>query len=227
MFGVRRLESQSVPDASQVRSKAAEILARDDYDLEVRRVDSTWLNELVLEVLSWLIAPFRWIYELTEGWPDIFRWGIILALVAVICFLLWHIIGSIAKALRDPLGGGAKLPVAGRAVVEPEEFERKAESARIAADYITAVRLLFRAGVLQLERRESRPLKRGLTNRALLRRYKDQPVLSGALQTFVEVVDAKWYGEGACEEADYSLCRAAYEDLRHAPKGSKPHVYGA
>ncbi len=221
------MNPQPTPAVEQIRAKAAEITARDAYDLQVRRADHTWFQDLLDEIYRWLAVPFRWIFDLTEGWPQFLRWAVILGLVALLLFLVWHILYSLARAMRDPLRGGSAPKKADRAVLKPEELERRAETARNSADYMTAVRLLFRAVVLRLEQAEEKPPRPGTTNRGLLRRYRDRPPVVDALRVFVETVDAKWYGDAPCEETDYSVCRAAYDDVRRRIGVRLPHVHSS
>src|SRR5262249_15173179 len=91
----------------------------------------------------------------------------------------------------------------------PIELEKKSEDAAAKHDYITAVRLLFRAALLRIAEREKRQLRPGMTNREYVRRYQ-KAVFSAELRQFVDVLDAKWYGHGLCDSDDYQTCRRAH-----------------
>jgi len=82
-----------------------------------RRVELNWLNDLILEILRWIIAPFRWIYEVTEGLPEVFRWLIVAAMILAISRAIGETMivalaaGATAGSLftLNPLGPGQTL----------------------------------------------------------------------------------------------------------------------
>ena len=80
------------------------------------------------------------------------------------------------------------------------------------ADYIGAIRLLFRSALRRLELAERRKFRPGFTNRELLRRYRSSP-LADSLARLVETIELKWYGNTPCEQADYVACRGAHDDI--------------
>lgn len=203
----------SPPNPERIRTQAAEILARDDYDLTVRGHEGTWFVDLLMKLLEWLLIPFRWVFQMTEGLPEVFRWLIILAMIVLLGLLVWHMLASIIRAVRGETGRLQAVKAARRRAVDPEELEQEADAAGRQGDYVTAVRRLFRAAVLRLERSDKRPLRPGTTNRALLRRYGDRPTVGQALGLFVETIDRKWYGNEPCLEADYAACRLAHRDV--------------
>jgi hypothetical protein len=210
-----------------IRAKANEILARGDYDLGARTPDNAWLFDLLIEILSWALAPFEWLFRLIEGWPIELRFVVILALLVVLGLLIAHIIRSIVTAMQTSKDRGF-LP--GSAALDREtaaaRFEQDAAAAQQRGDYITAVRLLFRAGVLRLEHAEKKSLRPGTTNRELLRRYRKQPSLVAALANLVDTIDRKWYGDEPCTAADCESCCAAHAAVsRLAREGL--HVHGA
>ena len=154
------------------------------------------------------------------------RWLIILALLAILALLVWHMLYSVVQAMQAPRSR-ARLDrdaLGGRP--DPAELERQAEAAAARADFITAVRLLFRADVLRLEEFEDKPNRPGTTNRELLRRYQRHPNVAESLRSFVDLIDRKWYGEEQCVQTDYAVCRLAHEAVCRHVRGSA-HVHGA
>jgi len=202
------------PSAETIRARAAEVLARDGYDLEVHGRERSWLRHLFDTLLDGLLAPLRWIYDLTEGLPGVFRWLIILALVGLLGLIVWHMLWTIMRAIQGDGGHLKSSAIGNRRQIDPEELEQEAEAAGRRGDYVTAVRRLFRAAVVRLERSEKRALRPGTTNRGLLRRYGDRPTLGGALRLLADMVDRKWYGDEPCSEAEYAACRTAHRDVR-------------
>jgi len=214
------------PSNDQLRSLAADITARPDYDLATRRAEVNWLLDLLLEVLGRLIAPLRWIYERTEGLPEFFRWLIIAALLVIIFALIAHIIYSVVQAVRGDRGG-SRPPEGATRRVGPDEWERRAAEAAAAGDYIAAVRHLFRATLVRLEQSEKKPLRPGTTNRELLRRYRTRSEVVDGLRRFVDVIDRKWYGDEVCTASDYAECAAAHDGLSRAAQREEAHALGA
>jgi hypothetical protein len=196
---------------------ATEITNRPEYDLEPRQVETQWVVDILLSLLEWVIAPFRWIYNLTEGLPEFLRVLLVLALLVVLIAIVAHIIYSLATAIR---GGDRKLQAdTPRRGIEPSEWERRASAAAASGDYITAVRHLFRAALGRLELVEKKPFRPGITNRELVRRYRSRGEIAAGLQLFVDTIDRKWYGGEVCSEGDYAVCRAAHADVRRAATG--------
>lgn len=227
-FLIFSLSEDVVPQPSndQLRSLAADITARPDYDLATRRAEVDWLFDLLIEVLSWLIAPLRWIYKLTEGLPEFFRWLIIAGMLVIVFALIAHIIYTIIQAVRGDRSGSRPSEGAQRRI-EPDEWERRAAAAAAAGEYIAAVRYLFRAVLGRLEQADKKPLRPGTTNRELLRRYRARTEVVDGLRLFVDVIDRKWYGGEVCTASDYAECAAAHDGLRRAAEREEAHALGA
>ena len=213
------------PAADEIRRQAAEIVARPDYELQPRSENLDWLFDLGWEVLDWILTPFVWLFRLTDGLPEVVRWLIILVLVVILSLLVWHILYSLVQAVQSPRRllsqDWSKTP---KRPIGRTRTPGRAAAAR--ADYITAVRLLFRADVVRLEKFEDKPNRPGTTNRELLRRYQREPGLAESLRRFVDTIDRKWYGEEQCLPNDYAVCRLAHEAVCRHVRGSA-HVHGA
>ncbi len=214
------------PATDEIRRKAAEIVARPDYELQSRSENLDWLLDACWEVLGWILAPFAWLFELTAGLPAVLQWSIIVALTAILALLVWHILYSLVQAVQAPRRKARLEHDTRNARLDPAELERQAEAAAAQGDYITAVRLLFRADVLCLEKFEDKPNRPGTTNRELLRRYQRHPSVAESLRRFVDLIDRTWYGEEQCVQADYAVCRLAHEAVCLHIRG-RAHVHGA
>ncbi len=220
------MDQAAIPAPETLREKAAEIVAGPDYRLLSGQSDNSWMFAFLLEIIEWILVPFRWLFNLTEGMPSFLRWTIVLGLTAIVVLLIGHILYSIASAVRRPkrvVGAGLDER---RRRVDPTEFERLADEAARRADFITAIRFLFRASVLRLELSEKKSNRPGTTNRELLRRYRNRPGLGDSLRQFVETIDRKWYGDEACSDADYAACQSAHGDVCRT-LGEPVHALGA
>lgn len=203
----------SLPDENVLRDKVREVLARPDYHLQPSGDSTEWLIETLLTVLKWIIAPFKWIYELSEGLPGVLRWLIVLALAVAVVAIVAHIIYTLVSAMRGGDRERFVLPTEpAPARMTATELEQLAESAAARGELIVAVRFLFRASLARLELREKKLTRRGLTNREHLRRYRGTPFFE-PLEILVSTIEWKWYGEQTCVNEDWETCRRAYQSM--------------
>ncbi len=199
------------PAPETLRGRAAEILAGSDYDWQDRTTpDSSWLLAVIEEILYWLVAPLRWLFELTEGLPLLIRWLVVVAMGLLLVLLAAHMIYSLAQAVRgsrradvDDLQDHRRGPTA-------DQLEQAALEAAERQDYLAAIRNYFRAALLRLAAAAPIKPRPGTTNRQLLKRYSNQPDLSVSLQWFVDTIDRKWYGAEPCDVQDWQACRQAH-----------------
>ena len=207
------------PDA--IRAKIAEVLARPDYSLDPVAADESWeWLKLFFRIIEWIMTPFRWLMELTEGLPMLLRWTIIIGLFVIVVLLIAHIAYTIVAAVRGPKQDSSSLTLDEQSSQRnPDLFERRAdEAARIGA-WVDAIRFLFRATLLRLELREKRRFRVGMTNREHLRRYRNSAIAE-PLGLLVETLDLKWYGDGPCDREDFARCREAHTTIRHFARGA-------
>lgn len=194
----------------EIRRTAEEVLSQPEYDIE---------NPAPPESLNWLARIFKWIAEIfrafsetMEGLPDVLRWTIVTALSLLLILLLghilWTLIRSVRKRSRPKLSDGER-----ERFLSPNELEVAADQAHAMGDFIAAVRYLFAAALLQISRAEDKPIRKGITNRELLRRYRSTSLFE-PLETFVKIVDAKWYGHENCAESDVQICQDGYAQIR-------------
>lgn len=203
----------SLPDENVLRDKACEVLARSDFHLQPPGESTEWLIEAFLTLLKWLIAPFKWIYELSEGLPGVLRWLIVLIFAVAVAALVAHIIYTLVLAMRGGERERFVLPTESAPVrMSATELEQLAESAAARGELIVAVRFLFRASLARLELREKKLTRRGLTNREHLRRYRGTPFFE-PLEILVSTIEWKWYGEQTCANEDWETCRQAYQSM--------------
>lgn len=208
------MNEAALPPSETIRDRAAEVLSRSYYDLDVAPRPSGppwWWN-----ILRWILKPFQWLFESMDGLPDWLRWIIVVGLALLCLALIIHIIYSFVVAIRGTSRRSrAAFKLGESRDVPPEDLEREAETARTAGDYIGAIRLLFRAALRRIEVAEEKKFRPGLTNRELLRRYRSSPIFP-ALERMIETIDLKWYGGQTCLAQDYVACQAEHQRIRQA-----------
>jgi hypothetical protein len=207
MFLQSRTPQQLSDD--EIRQKIEEVVGRPEFQLD-SAIDPDAIG-LWFRLLLWMLRPIIWLFEALDGLPNALRWVIVVVLMMVLVMLIAHIIWSFVAAVR----GTPRRAVAGLVKapdVMPEDLEQAAEEAVGAGDYITAARVLFLASLLRVERAEKKTLRRGVTNRELLRRYRNSPLFE-PLARFVEIIEMKWYGHAVCDASDYEGCRAQYAQI--------------
>ena len=209
------------PSEEQLRSTLHEVLSSSDYQTGTPSEPTEGMLYLVATLMRWLMTPFRWIVEMTEGLPDVLRWTIVVVLFALLIAVFVHMAWSLIYAMS----GGRRTQ---RSVTLPSdiantelsvtELEQAAEQAAVQGELIEAVRYLFRATLTNLSEREKKRFRRGMTNRQYLRHYRNTS-LSTPLQVFVSTIELKWYGDEPCDDQDYDHCRAAYQEMATLLRG--------
>ena len=213
----------SLPPAETIRRRAEEIVARPDYQIEP--AESHPLSDLWWDLLEWAVTPLRWLFEALEGLPNAMRWIIVILLTTILVLLIAHIVWTFVVAIRGPTVGRKVRRGNRETPIDPRDLEREAETLGSHGDYVAAVRLLFHASLLRLQKFEKKPFRPGCTNRELLRRYRTSK-LHEPLQRFVETIDTTWYGGRPCREEDYRACREGHGEIRQLI-GKLSHAVGA
>lgn len=206
------VDRTSVPSPETLREKAAKIVARRDYDLSGGPDDSA-TKEILLQMLDSIADFFRWFFSLTAGLPEFLRWIIVIGLTLLLVLLIGHIIYTLVTSIRAPKRLKDPDFDLRRRGQDPVELEQLADNAAGEADYIGAIRYLFRASVVRLEAWDKRSHRPGTTNRELLRRYRDKQLVNQSLSQMVEMIDRKWYGDEVCSHLDYQTCQHAHADI--------------
>jgi hypothetical protein len=209
--------ASTLSDPETIRRTAEEVLRRPYYQLHPKPESGATFLDLLLRAIRWILKPVEWLLEALSGLPGWLRWPIAVGLAVVLVLVVAHIIYTITKALRGP---GQKLGVNAldrRLPRDPALLERQAGEAVARGDFMTAIRLLFHACLLRLERAEKRVFRAGTTNREHLRGHRDSPVFE-PLKLFVETIETRWYGRGECGPEDYEACLAAHARIRQLAK---------
>lgn len=201
-------EPVRMPDPSQIRDAAEMVLASPGYSLNLYeppyfdqlRDGVRWLNEL--------IAPL-WSFgeDLYKASPVLF-WIFTAILLLIVFALIGHIIYSFRAAFARRQIKEYQAAQSEPAL-DPAHWEKRAETAARKEDFILALRLLFRAGLLRLEGGKVRP---AATNREYVRRYRTTPA-EEPLRELVNLIDYKWYGGRSCVYDDWQTGKEAYEAI--------------
>ena len=190
-----------------VRDTAREVIARPEFQVDEPSSLPFDLLHYVLRFLEKVLRPFQEFSEYLYAASPLLFWLLFVGLVLIVIALIAHIVYSFKVALARRAEANSGLTKSKR-VVDPTKLEADAKGAAARGDFIGAVRLIFRACLARLEAVEERSWRLGLTNRELLSRYRNTP-MAEALRTFVETIDAKWYGHALCDVGDYEACLQA------------------
>jgi hypothetical protein len=214
-----QLAAFSPPPSETIRQTSREVIGRPYFDLTSRRAAEG--EPFIVHFVRWLLKPFIWLYDQMEGMPEALRW-IIVAICVVVCLaLIAHLIYTLAMAIRGPAARRRFANHTAQQQADPQDFERQAKIAQQNRDYISGIRLLFRAALRRLEEFEDRKFRPGITNRELLRRYRSTP-LAESLTRFVNTIDAKWYGQDPCEQSDFIACQDEHGRICQYIRESRP-----
>lgn len=211
-----------LPDSAQIRAKAAEVVARPDFQLD-SQVDHESMG-VWLRAIFWLLNKLRAFVDFLNSLPSPLWWMVVIGMTIICLLLIGHVVWTFAGLLSGNRRrkSGAVLTDSG---VDADELERKANQAEANGDYIGAIRMLFRAGLVRIEKYQRKPIRRGITNWELLRRYRSSPFFE-PLQSFVGTIDAKWYGHDDCVKDDCQLCRTEYVRICNLIEG-RIHAVGS
>lgn len=203
----------SPPSPEALRDAATRIVGGPGYHLDTQQSQNAWTEELIFQILRWVLTPLRWLFDLTEGLPDVLRWLIVIGLVILMAILIWHMGRTLLIAMRGPARGSHAGFTSRQRGFSAEDLEQFAVEAGRAGDHIAAIRFLFRASVVRLEQSSKQRHRPGATNRELLKRFSQWPEVATSIRYFVDVIDRKWYGDEFCTEADYARSQSEYESV--------------
>jgi hypothetical protein len=99
-------------------------------------------------------------------------------------------------------------------------WHRSDELAR-AGRFLDAVRTLYLAVLALLHQAALIRYERTRTNGEYADQLRPRDTLHGPFVRLTGLFEVKWYGDRACEEADYATCRGLAEDIRRSSAGSQ------
>jgi hypothetical protein len=201
-----------LPSPEVIRRTALAVTRRPEYRLdEAPRVFEmpAWVDRVLHAMARAIGRVFEGLFAISPvlGYVVV---GILSIAGALLVFRIGlHVYRVVSKRRR--LRGGPAM--GGGAEDRPETWEEMALRAVAARDFMGAARHLLRSSLLFLSAARKRPFPRGATNREWLDRYRDT-ALSAPISSFVNVIDARWYGGLPCSEEDYVKCRTAHDTIR-------------
>jgi hypothetical protein len=190
-------------DADTAQGEAREIVSE-------RRFRGTEVPRPFRRLVRWLgdrLAPAGAALDRLAGWLPGGRsalWTLLGAAVALAAAIVASRMGRrrAARALED-----AGAPAHAKAL-DPARLEREAREAERRGDLVTALRLLFRAGLLRLDRGRAIVLRDSLTTGEVRRRLR-LPEFDALARTFDEVV----YGGRPPEAGDVEAFRRSWTSV--------------
>ncbi|MGD9495329.1 MAG: DUF4129 domain-containing protein [Armatimonadota bacterium] len=205
------------PSEQALRDALREILAHGYQLAPPARIQmEEWLSWLLrqlgrlLDALS-LAAPLA-------GAPPWVTWVIFGICLALVLLILAHIVLVVRRVLLEPERrpwGGTR---AARQREDPAAVLAQAEGALARGEYDLAVRLLYRAALLRLDRLGLLRLDATRTNwENLLALRAEDAGLHAALASLTQVVDDTVYGGEAVSSARAEACRGWVEAVWRAP----------
>jgi hypothetical protein len=186
-----------------IRRKATEVVSRAEYQLDEGLSEES--QTLWLMLLRTLLRPFVWLSDVMGGLPAFMQVMVIILLLIVVLALMTHIIWSIVAAARGKTRGHQTAGAGTVRESDPKGLEAAAERAATEGYYLEGIRLLFRASLIRIERAQKRKLRVGITNRELLRRYRNSS-LAEPLARLIDIIDRKWFGDEDCHAVDFESC---------------------
>jgi hypothetical protein len=220
----------ALPPPETIRRTAEEVLQRPYFKLEPASYNLSLYQRIlgffarILGFLARLFRPIGSAFAALYAVSPFLAWLFVIVLLLVAAALIVHIVYSFKKALEKRKEMQDFSVLEEKSVDEPEGWEERAREAAGNADYISALRFLFRASLLRLERARERPFKRAATNREYLRRFRETPAYD-PLSFFVDMIDVKWYGGGECTEEHYEQGTHAHVLIRNLER-ELAHVDG-
>ena len=192
------------PVAGRAREQARAVLAQRRFRStsissplrSVRKRIGNWLRRLGRPLQD----AFEWVADRLPGGPPLL-W----ALLAAGVLTATGVLAARAGARRRLAAGGGADDGSGGPRVSAAQLMREAERAERAGDLDAALRLRFRAGLLDLDSRELIELRPALTNRELLRDVPS-PTLAGLVDGFESVA----YGGRPAEPDDVRGAREGW-----------------
>ena len=199
-------------DPDTIRRTAEEVIRRPEFRLDHELDSDGLLLSLYLRLIRELLLLYLRLIKFLEGLPPVLWWLVVIGLSLILIAFLVKMVLFIAYLIRGTKRIDTATVRPGKIQADPETLERLSAEAAARGDCSTAIRMLFKACLLRLEKAESKRLRGGTTNREVLRRHRNTPVYE-PIKLFVEIIETKWYGPGVCTEEDYQACLTAHAEL--------------
>jgi hypothetical protein len=195
-----------LPPPDEIRRVAAEVISRRDYSLGEVNSEPSAFSKWLGGFLEDLFRPVASGFDALDAISPVLSWVVAILICAIVILLLIRICFVIKAAVARRKANSMQITYDDDNEISegPEAWELRSRQAAVQGDYISALRYLFRAGLLRLEQAHKRKPRKGATNREYLRFYRNRPS-SEPLTLFVQTIDLCWYGDRSCSRQDYML----------------------
>ncbi len=195
-----------------VREVTERILADPAYEDGVREIVvsedfARQLGDYLKKILDFLRRVAGGLARLSVDQPVVF-WLIMVALVAVLGLILWHLAYSLGLLFRASPASPAGRAEQRARVLRFKELWSEARLLAERGDYSGAIRHLFLALLARAHDSRVR-LPAGWTNGeivAYVSRQRGLRRVADPLGAFVGTFDRIWYGQQTAKESDYTRC---------------------
>ncbi len=194
----------AVIDPDRAREQARDVLAQRRFQGSELPSPLRGVRERIGDALRRGGGPFEAAYNWIAGWFPGGPPALITLLAGAIVAGTAALVTRSAARRRQAAGGGGALALGADAARQPSaaRLRRQADDAERRGDLDAAVRLRFRAGLVELHTRELIELRPALTNHELLR-----AVPSATLADLVDGFEAVAYGGRDAEAEDVARAR--------------------
>ena len=209
------------------REVVREVLAGRDFAHLQREEKLSLMQRLRLG----LISAVRWIGDFFESMPRWLWWTVliwmVLTLLAIVGHLVYTLVTAISpRALRatgQGEGGSFSERWLGERDLDYEELYERARQLLGKGDLTEAVRYLFVAGLMLLQRRGWVRFHRSKTDGDYLRELTPHPRIREALTDLTRTFEATAYGGAAATQEQVRAMSAIVEGLTREGRGPQPH----
>ncbi len=191
----------TLPPAEDVRATIAQILARREYqEPQPSALDAFYraLSRIGERILNWILKPIAWLIDrlssLGADASPVSRWMVISLLTGLLVLVLLHLyyVASGAFGHVRRRRSGQDLQPSRQA--DPAELTRQAQTAAAGGEYREAVRLLYIACLLRLDRAGLLVYHPSITNWAYVDVLSDRPSVAPFFRDFTALADRAMYG---------------------------------
>jgi len=202
-------KSTPLPSEQQVRQVIERILARPEYqpppETFIQRA-LEFVGRILLRIVSWLLKPLEWLVDrISRATPEMSpsaRWLVVGVLSFLLLLLLLHIFyllaGSFESRRRVRRTGDVS-----EATQDPLSLVEQAKKIAAAGDYREAVRLLYVAALLRLDRAGLLSYDPSRTNWEYVEALRTNPI-AAPFREFTRIADRAMYSSTPVKADDFA-----------------------
>ena len=211
----------SPPSPNQIRAWTAEILSSGGYQVNPPlgwRIER-WLLELLQRILGSLALASH--SGPLAGLPQWASWLVVGACVVALALIITHLLLTLRGLMVEPRRRRDRERLVAERPRTPQQALREAEQAAAAGQFALALRRLYEAAVLILDRRGLLPYDPTRTNWENLRAVAGQsPDTARVMTPLTRTVDGCVYGGIAATLEDWQRSRALVRQLERGASSS-------